>query len=128
MCGRASRVRGRGRSRALRYPAQRSDMPGRMEMTESNAVDIGKRYDIYVAETESHIVVYRGAFVPGVTFLEMTRTFEFGSALFEVEQANGLVLSGNRAVRRHDPGNAPRERLAARNRSLLGSSSPDGHH
>jgi hypothetical protein len=67
-------------------------MPGRMEMTESNAVDIGKRYDIYVAETPSRIVVYRGAFFRGIKFLEKARTYDFGSEFFEIEQANGDVV------------------------------------
>ncbi len=52
-------------------------MPGRAELTESNAVDIGKRYDIYVAETQSRVVVYRNAFFRGLKELEEERTRYF---------------------------------------------------
>ena len=81
-------------------------MPGRMEMTDSNAVDIGKRYDIYVAETPTRVVVYRGAFFRGAKFLEKSRTFDFGSEFFEVEQANGevVMLKKHSIIKFCDPG------------------------
>jgi len=63
-----------------------------MEMNESNAVDIGKRYDIYAAETPLRIVVYRAAFFRGVKFLEKSRTYDFAAEFFEVEQADGQVV------------------------------------
>ena len=65
-------------------------MPGRAELTESNAVDIGKRYDIYVAETQSRVVVYRNAFFRGLKELEEERTRYFRwSDFVEIEQSDG---------------------------------------
>jgi hypothetical protein len=65
-------------------------MPDRTEFTESNTVDIGKRYDIYVAETQSRVVVYRNAFFRGLKELEEDRTRHFRwSDFVEIEQSDG---------------------------------------
>jgi len=65
-------------------------MPGREDFTESNTVDIGKRYDIYVAETNSRVVVYRKAFFRGLKELEKERTRYFAwSDFIEIEQSDG---------------------------------------
>ena len=72
-------------------------MPGRMETTDSNAVDIGKRYDIYVAETLTRIVVYRGAFFRGVKELEKTNRLDISAEFMEIEQATGETVF----LRRH---------------------------
>jgi hypothetical protein len=45
-------------------------MPGRIEVPDANIVDFAKRYDIYVAETQSRVVVYRNAFFRGMRELE----------------------------------------------------------
>lgn len=63
-------------------------MPGRAELTEFNTVDIGKRYDIYVAETQSRVVVYRNAFFRGLKELEKVgRSFSFHDFV-EIEQSD----------------------------------------
>jgi hypothetical protein len=65
-------------------------MPGRAELTESNTIDIGKRYDIYVAETPSRVVVYRNAFFRGLKELEKERSRYFTwSDFVEIEQSDG---------------------------------------
>jgi len=77
-----------------------------MDMTDSNAVDIGRRYDIYVAETPNRVVVYRSAFFRGVKYLEKTRTYDYGSEFFEIEQANGdvVMLKKHTVTKFCDPG------------------------
>ena len=72
-------------------------MPNPMEMTELDAVDISKPYDIYVAETALRIVVYRGAYFRRIKLLEKTGTHDVMSEFFEIEQANGEAVM----VRKH---------------------------
>jgi hypothetical protein len=72
-------------------------MPVRAELTESNTVDIGKRYDIYVAHTASardpgNVVVYRGAFFRGGKALEKTARFDLGNDYIEIEQSDGTSV------------------------------------
>ena len=66
-------------------------MPGRAELTESNAIDIGKRYDIYVAQgyARDAVVVYRNAFFRGGKALEKSGRFELWNDYFEIEQSDG---------------------------------------
>ena len=64
-------------------------MPGRAEITDSNAVDIARRYDIYVAETQTRVVVYRNAFFRGTKALEKGGRFELWSDYIEIEQSDG---------------------------------------
>ena len=64
-------------------------MPGRTEFTESNTVDIGKRYDIYVAETQSRVVVYRNAFFRGLKELEKEGRYYSFHEFVEIEQSDG---------------------------------------
>jgi hypothetical protein len=65
-------------------------MPGRSEFIESNTIDIGRRYDIYVAETQSRVVVYRNAFFRGLKELEErgSRYYSFHDFV-EIEQSDG---------------------------------------
>ena len=67
-------------------------MPSRIEMTESNAVDIAKRYDIYVSQAndrKSGVVVFRNAFFRGSKALEKTGRYEMFSDYIEIEQSDG---------------------------------------
>jgi hypothetical protein len=72
-------------------------MPGRVEITDSNTVDIGKRYDIYVAQTMSSsrdtgVVVYRNAFFRGGKALEKSGRFELWNDDVEIEQPDGTSV------------------------------------
>jgi hypothetical protein len=72
-------------------------MPGRAEITESNTIDIGKRYDIYVAETQSRVVVYRNAFFRGLKELEKEGRYYSFHDFVEIEQSDGSSVF----VRKH---------------------------
>jgi hypothetical protein len=65
-------------------------MPGRIEVPDADVVDIAKRYDIYVAETQSRVVVYRNAFFRGMKELEekKSRYYSFHDFV-EIEQSDG---------------------------------------
>ena len=68
-------------------------MPGREDITESEPVDIGKRYDIYVMDTPERTVVYRKVFFRGVRKLEAReRGYTSFLDFIEIEQANGETL------------------------------------
>lgn len=69
----------------------------RFQTENPDAIDIGQRYDIYVAETQSRLVVYRNAFFRGVRGLEKTGRFDIFSDYIEIEQSNGESVF----VRRH---------------------------
>jgi hypothetical protein len=64
-------------------------MPGRADLTDTNAIDVGKRYDIYVAESPTRMVVFRGAFFRGLKALESEGRYDFRSDFIEIEQPTG---------------------------------------
>lgn len=65
---------------------------GRLDLPDSNEVDIGKRYDIYVAETPARIVVYRNAFFRGMKLLGEHGRFDLRAEFVEIEQSNGQTV------------------------------------
>ena len=67
-------------------------MPGRMEMPDGRTVDIGKRFDIYVQESSSRVVVYRRAFFRGIRKLEELGRYDLEAEFIEIEQENGESL------------------------------------
>ena len=70
-------------------------MPGRIEVSDANVVDIGKRYDIYVAQgvsRDSGTVVFRNAFFRGGKALEKTGRYELWNDYIEIEQSDGTTV------------------------------------
>jgi hypothetical protein len=69
-------------------------MPARSELTDTNAIDIGKRYDVYLhsgrgAEAGA-LLVYRGVFFRGIKELEKEKgIFSVGTEFIEIEQSSG---------------------------------------
>jgi hypothetical protein len=73
-------------------------MPSRFDPGAAGEVDPEKPYDIYVAETQHKIVVYRRAFFRGVKCLERSHGYtSFLSEYMEIGQSNGDSVF----VRRH---------------------------
>ncbi len=69
-------------------------MPGRVEVTDANVVDIGRRYDIYVAQgvsRDSGTVVFRNAFFRGEKALEKGGHGVFNDFV-EIEQSDGSAV------------------------------------
>jgi len=72
-------------------------MPSRLDPTDTGEVDPERPYDIYVAETQQKVVVYRRAFFRGVKHREggqrhgstYTEYRSFASEFMEIGQANG---------------------------------------
>ncbi len=63
-------------------------MPSRFDEPPADEIDLGRRYDVYVAEQNHRVVVYRGAMVRGVrAFGPGSRTGT--SDFLELEQSNG---------------------------------------
>jgi hypothetical protein len=57
-----------------------------------DAVDTGKRYDVYCVEGDQGLVVYRNALFKGRRRLLNTRPHEVGSEFIELEQSNGQTV------------------------------------
>jgi hypothetical protein len=80
-------------------------VPGREEISDSDAIDIGRRYDIYVAETPQRIVFYRNSFFRGRRTLEERReTYRTFFDFVEIEQANGETVATIRSLSFAKPG------------------------
>ena len=57
-----------------------------------DSIDTSKRYDVYCAERNQEIVVYRNALFKGVKALYQLREYEFMSEFMELQQADGQVI------------------------------------
>jgi hypothetical protein len=71
-----------------------------------DAVDLEKRYDIYVHEVAPHLVVYRNARFCGMKGLAQRGRLDFGSEFIEIQQANDqkLFLRRHSVVKFCEPG------------------------
>ena len=81
-------------------------MPSRVEITERNGIDIGKRYDIYATEGQRRVVVYRNAFFRGMKSLEKGDSLRLSKEFYEIEQSNGesVVVSSYAVIKFCDAG------------------------
>jgi ATP-dependent Clp protease ATP-binding subunit ClpA len=71
-----------------------ADVPQKADLPKGHpgSVDTSKRYDVYCAERNQELVLYRNVIFKGRSKLLSTRQFEFGSDFLELEQSNGQVV------------------------------------
>ncbi|MEI9866442.1 MAG: hypothetical protein WDN00_18175 [Limisphaerales bacterium] len=57
-----------------------------------DSIDTSKRYDVYCAERNQEVVVYRNALFKGIKTLYQARQYEFMSEFMELQQADGQTV------------------------------------
>jgi hypothetical protein len=88
-----------------------SEMPPNAESAkpQREAVDTSKRYDVYCAEQDQKVVVYRNALFKGTQYLLPKNQYDTLSQFLELEQADGqtVFLARYSIIKFCEPGVAP---------------------
>ena len=75
-----------------RQPDSESFQSPKMSEAKPGSIDASKRYDVYCAEQNGEMAVYRKALFKGVKKLFQTRAYDFTPEFIELEQADGQTI------------------------------------